>query len=78
MFVIKRDGRNQKFNNEKVVNAIQSAFKQIDGEITKQAIDKSKEIAKYIESLNNAYDAYKYLSKEVEGNNDVIRIKQEQ
>lgn len=52
MFVIKRDGRNQKFNNEKVVNAIQSAFKQIDGEITKQAIDKSKEIAKYIESLN--------------------------
>lgn len=32
----------------------------------------------YIESLNNAYDAYKYLSKEVEGNNDVIRIKQEQ
>lgn len=54
MFVIKRDGRNQKFNNEKVVNAIQSAFKQIDGEITKQAIDKSKEIAKYIESLNKA------------------------
>ena len=52
MFVIKRDGRNQKFNNEKVVNAIQSAFKQIDGEITKQAIDKSKGIAKYIESLN--------------------------
>lgn len=52
MFVTKRDGRKQKFNNEKVVNAIQSAFKQIDGEITKQAIDKSKEIAKYIESLN--------------------------
>lgn len=54
MFVIKRDGRNQKFNNEKVVNAIQSAFKQIDGEVTKQAIDKSKEIAKYIESLNKS------------------------
>lgn len=54
MFVTKRDGRKQKFNNEKVINAIQLAFKQVDGEITKQAIDKSKEIAKYIESLNKA------------------------
>ena len=54
MFVTKRDGRKQKFNNEKIINAVQSAFKQIDGEITKQAIDKSKEIAKYIESLNKA------------------------
>lgn len=31
-----------------------------------------------IDSLNNAYDAYKFLSKEVEGYNDVIRIKHEQ
>lgn len=54
MFVTKRDGRKQKFNNEKIINAVQSAFKQIDGEITKQAIDKSKEIAKYIESLNKS------------------------
>lgn len=54
MFVTKRDGRKQKFNNEKIINAVQLAFKQIDGEITKQAIDKSKEIAKYIESLNKA------------------------
>lgn len=54
MFVTKRDGRKQKFNNEKVINAVQSAFKQVDGEITKHAIDKSKEIAKYIESLNKA------------------------
>ena len=54
MFVTKRDGRKQKFNNEKIINVVQSAFKQIDGEITKQAIDKSKEIAKYIESLNKA------------------------
>lgn len=31
-----------------------------------------------VESLNNGYDAYKYLSKEVEGYNDVIRVKHEQ
>ena len=52
MQVIKRDGRKQKFNSEKVINAVQSAFEKVDGEITKQAIDKSKEIAKYIESLD--------------------------
>ena len=52
MQVVKRDGRRQKFNSEKIINAIQSAFEQVDGEITKQAIDKSKEISKYIESLN--------------------------
>lgn len=52
MFVTKRDGRKQKFNNEKIINAVQSAFEQVDGEITKFAEDKAKEIAKYIESLN--------------------------
>lgn len=52
MFVTKRDGRNQKFNQEKVINAILSAFKHVDGEITKQATDKAKDIAKYIESLD--------------------------
>ena len=52
MFVTKRDGRKQKFNSDKIINAVQSAFEQVDGEITKQATDKAKEIAKYIESLN--------------------------
>lgn len=52
MFVTKRDGRKQKFNSDKIINAVQSAFEQVDGKITKQAIDKAKEIAKYIESLN--------------------------
>ena len=54
MFVIKRDGRKQKFNCDKIINAVQSAFEQVDGEITKFAEDKAKEIAKYIESLNKA------------------------
>lgn len=52
MLVIKRDGRKQKFNSNKIINAVQSAFEKVDGEITKQATDKAKEIAKYVESLN--------------------------
>lgn len=54
MQVVKRDGRKQKFNSNKIINAVQSAFEQVDGEITKFAEDKAKEIAKYIESLNKA------------------------
>ena len=56
MFVIKRDGRKQKFNCDKIINAVQSAFEQVDGEITKFAEDKAKEITKYIESLNKTMD----------------------
>ena len=52
MQVIKRDGRRQRFNSDKIVNAVQSAFENIDGEINDFAISKSKEIAKYIESLD--------------------------
>jgi ribonucleoside-triphosphate reductase len=52
MQIIKRDGRKQKFNSDKIINAIQSAFEQVDGEITKFAIDKAKEISKYVESLD--------------------------
>jgi ribonucleoside-triphosphate reductase len=56
MFVKKRDGRKQKFNQDKIINAVQAAFIKVDGELTKQATDKSKEIAKYIESLNKTMD----------------------
>ena len=52
MQVIKRDGRKQKFNSDKIINAVQSAFEDIDGELNDFAISKSKEIAKYIESLD--------------------------
>ena len=52
MQVIKRDGRKQKFNSDKIIYAVQSAFEDIDGELNDFAISKSKEIAKYIESLN--------------------------
>ena len=52
MQVIKRDGRRQKFNSDKIINAVQSAFEKVDGEINDFASSKSKEIAKYIESLD--------------------------
>ena len=52
MQVIKRDGRKQKFNSDKIISAVQSAFEKVDGETTKFAEDKAKDIAKYVESLN--------------------------
>lgn len=56
MFVKKRDGRKQKFNKEKIITAIESAFESVDGEVSEQAIKKAKEIANYIESLNKYMD----------------------
>ena len=52
MQIIKRDGRKQKFNSDKIINAVQSAFEDIDGEISDFAVSKSKEIARYVESLD--------------------------
>lgn len=56
MFVKKRDGRKQKFNKEKIITAIESAFESVDGEVSEQAVKKAKEIANYIESLNKYMD----------------------
>ena len=48
--VQKRDGRIVPFNNQKIINAILAAFKQVDGgEVTQYAIDKATNIADYIE-----------------------------
>lgn len=52
MKILKRDGRKQDFNKEKIVNAVNSAFKDVDGELTPSAVTKSNEIARYIESLD--------------------------
>lgn len=52
MKIIKRDGRTEEFNKEKIINAISQAFKEIDGELTDSAILKAKEIARYVENLN--------------------------
>lgn len=52
MQVIKRDGRRQKFDKEKIYNAVSKAFIEVDKELTEQDKKKALEIADYIESLN--------------------------
>lgn len=48
--VQKRDGRIVPFDNQKIINAILAAFKQVDGEdVSQYAIDKATNIADFIE-----------------------------
>ena len=54
MNVIKRDGRNVRFDKEKIINAVIKAFVDVDGEETAFSKNKAKEIANYIESLNKS------------------------
>lgn len=49
-YIKKRDGRLVQFNKNKIVDAILSAFKDVDGEITNYAIEKANKIADYIEN----------------------------
>ena len=49
-YIKKRDGRLVQFNKNKIVDAIVSAFKDVDGEITPYALDKANKIAEYVES----------------------------
>lgn len=48
--VIKRNGKKVKFDKEKIINAIEKAFLEIDGEVIDKSHQKAKEIAGYIES----------------------------
>ena len=48
-FIIKRDGVKQKFNPQKIKNAILKAFYEVDGEISDYAKAKADNIANYIE-----------------------------
>lgn len=54
--VKKRDGRVVLFNQDKIVNAILAAFKQVDGEITQYALDKAMNIATYIKEYYEKQD----------------------
>ena len=36
-YVIKRDGRRRKFNEEKIKDAVLAAFNEVDGEVTEYA-----------------------------------------
>ena len=48
--IIKRDGREVKFNPTKIENAVLRAFIAVDGESTEYALEKAKNIAEYIQS----------------------------
>ena len=50
--VFKRDGQTEPFKIEKIENAILKAFVEVDGEESKNAKNKAREIASYINSLN--------------------------
>ena len=49
-YIKKRDGRLVQFNKNKIINAILSAFKDVDGDITPYAVEKANKIADYAES----------------------------
>ena len=48
--VIKRNGKRVKFDKEKIIIAVEKAFKEVDGEITNKAHQKAEEIANFIET----------------------------
>ena len=48
--VIKRNGKRVKFDKEKIIVAVEKAFKEVDGEITNKAHQKAEEIANFIET----------------------------
>ena len=52
--VIKRNGKKVKFDKEKIVNAIEKAFLEVDGEVVDKSHQKAKEIAEYIESQDKS------------------------
>lgn len=65
MIVEKRDGRTVKFDKDKIISAVLKAFKEVDGEITSEAKEKSALIASNIESL-------KYNKLSVEDIQDIV------
>ena len=48
MIVVKRDGRKEEFDKDRISSAVQRSFKSVDGEITDKARAKSHEIANSI------------------------------
>ena len=52
MIITKRDGRRKRFDPNKIVTAVESAFLEVDGEVSSYAKDKAQEIADYIESFH--------------------------
>ena len=49
--VIKRDGRKELFNKEKIVRAVELSFEDVEKEISEKAHQKALEIANYISAF---------------------------
>ena len=47
--IIKRDGRTQDFDKQKIIEAIKKAFVAVDGTLTKAGVNVARRIAKSIE-----------------------------
>ena len=52
-YIIKRDGRTEKFNRQKIVNAVKKAFIAVDGTLTKAGVKKARRIGIEIEKIAN-------------------------
>lgn len=52
MVVVKRDGRKAEFDTNKIIEAVQKAFRDVDGELTADAKSKSREIAQAVIALD--------------------------
>lgn len=52
--VIKRNGKKVKFDKEKIINAIEKAFSEVDGKVVDKSHQKAKEIAEYIENQDKS------------------------
>ena len=48
MYIVKRDGRKVPFNQNKIIDAILSAFVEVDGQVSEYALIKAGNIADYI------------------------------
>ena len=51
MYIIKRDGRKEDFNKQKIINAIKKAFVAVDGTLTKAGVKKARRIGQEIEKV---------------------------
>ena len=51
-YIIKRDGREEKFNKQKIINAAKKAFIAVDGTLTKAGVKKIRRIGNAIEKIS--------------------------
>ena len=64
--VIKRNGKLEEFNKEKIINAVCKAFLDVDGDLSRDNISKAKSIAKYVEDIDEDKIAVESIQNIVE------------